>query len=1064
MSSGSTYHLQRHAKSRMFFALLFLLPFVSFPQSYKQLCASYKGYQEQGNSDKQFATAGLLIKQYHGELQKDPVWYAELENGNGHYYFNHSQFDSAIYCYSRAVNQVYSVKADTSFDYGLYLYNLAYVCGTAGYYEKGEQYYAVSLPILGRFLGASSGEYTSFYRTYVEMKIDMGDYAAATPMNDALIYFYRMEKGEQSSDYLHCLNNKARIAQGQANYTEAASLFLQILNTNLTYQSRDTVTLSTMYNNIAECYRLMGNYAAAEPMYLEALRLETAYAATTKESLAVLFNNMGLLYKAQSNYSKAESCFLKSIGLYKAANYQQHVAFANPLNNLGDLYRITGNYKEAVSCIEQAIAIRKATSGENHEYYANALSNLALLNMEFDYLDEAEQLLLQCESIYKNRLGENNPRYANCLSLLSSVYARKKDFSKALDYNTRCLRLMEKSGASRTDKYALYLSGKGSVECDMKNYSAAAETFGRAAEIFKSNFGSRNFNYTDMQFSLANVHERAGNTSEATRYYLGAMGAYKSIMEDNFVSMSEEEKTNFYYVLSNRFETFYNYVIGLSRQAGFRNDSLLKTLLNVRLVDKSLLLNEARAVNQTILNGSDTAVARVFSEWLQQKRYLQELYKYSLAELAQNNIDLDAEESLKNSLEKQLSASSATFRKTTTAKNTFAELQSKLRKSDLGVEIIRTAVYDDRGKATVNYAALLIGKDYKAPKLVPLDSCAFFDTLFINHYKRCIEDTLIDALSYKRFFKALKPYCQGISNIYFSADGVYQKLNLYTLYDVATGKYLLETMSISQLNSLKDLLDPKAAPAATAEAALFGFPDYELKTSGEKTTDSPELASRSVFSDIPELPGTKKETEAIGALLTSYKRHISLYLGPQATEEQVKALGSPAILHIATHGFFLPDEESGDDKTLGFSTQQVKQNPLLRSGLLMAGAAARQNSLLKQDDGILTAYEASLLNLQNTDLVTLSACETGLGDLVNGQGVYGLQRAFLTAGARSVVMSLWVVDDDATQQLMTEFYKNYLGNTATGDAKREALHKAQLEVRKHYPHPYHWGAFVLIGN
>lgn len=1054
-----------HNSIRNFLAgLCLVFSFGLSSQSYKQLCASYKSLREQGNSDKQFETAMLLIKKHPGELQKDPVWYAELENENGHYYFNHSQFDSSIYCYSRAVNQVYSVKADTSFDYAYYLYNLAYASGIAGYYDRAEQYYAASLPRLASFLGASTEEYTMLYKAYVEMKVEMGDYAAASPMNDALLYYFKTLKGENNHYYLLCLNTKARITQGQGNYSEAAALFLRALHTNQQYNSKDTMNLATLYNNVAECYRIMGDYAAAEPMYLEAFRLETAWPQTAKEDLASLLNNMALLYKAQSNYSKAETCFLKSIDLYKAANYQQRVEFANPLNNLGDLYRITGNYEAAVACIEQAVAIRKNTSGETHEYYANALSNLALLKMEFDYLDEAEQLLLQCESIYKSKLGEDNQRYANCLSNLSTLYVRKRDYTKALDYNTRCLRLMEKSGASHTDKYALYLSGKGSMECDRKNYSAAAETFGKAAEIFKTNFGNRNFNYIDMQFSLANVHERAGNTNEATRYYLGAMEAYKSIMEDNFVSMSEEEKTNFYYVLSNRFETFYNYVIGLSRQKGFRNDSLLKTLLNVRLVDKSLLLNEARAVNQTILNGGDTAVARVFNEWLQQKRYLQELYKYSLAELAQNNIDLDAEEALKNSLEKQLSASSATFRKATTTKNTFAELRAKLRKTDLAVEVIRTAVYEDNGKAQVNYAALLIGKDYSAPKLIPLDSCAFFDTLFINHYKHAIEDTLTDLLSYNRFFKALKAHSNGISNIYFSADGIYQKLNLYTLYDPASKKYLLETTSISQLNSLKDLAEAKAIPVNTGDAALFGFPDYELKNSAGKTDASPELASRAVFSDIPELPGTKKETEAISTLLTSYKRKARLYLGEQATEEQVKALHNPAILHIATHGFFLPDEESGDDKTLGFSTEQARQNPLLRSGLLMAGAAAKQNSLLKQDDGILTAYEASLLNLQHTDLVTLSACETGLGDLVNGQGVYGLQRAFLTAGARSVVMSLWVVDDDATQQLMTAFYKNYLGNTLAGEGKREALRKAQLEVRKQYPHPYHWGAFVLIGN
>ena len=1063
MRTAGSFYFQKPVKRILVFAFLLSLSYAGFSQSYKQATASYKSYGEQGNDDKQFETAALLVKKYSAELQKDPVWFAEIENSMGGYYVHHSQFDSSIYCFSRAVNQVYSVKADTSFDYAYYLYNLAYASGLAGYYEKAEQYYAAALPRLATFLGASSEEYTLLFKAYVEMKIDRGDYANAAPMNDALLHYFKTLKGGSDLQYLICLNNKARIAQGQGNYAEAAPLFMQALYAHQQYYNRDTANIATMYNNVAECYRMMGHYTEAEPMYAEAYRLETACSKTTKEDLASLLNNMGLLYKAQSHYARSEACFLQSLDDYRKAGYENSVEYANPLNNLGDLYRLTGNYKSAVACIGQAVTIRKQTSGESHEYYANALTNLALLKMDFDYLEEAEALLLDCERIYRSALGEDNPRYANCLNNLAALYSRKYDYPKALDYRNRCLRLMEKSGAADTDKYALYLSGKASVECDMKQYSTSIESYTQAAEIFKRRFGNRNFNYIDMQFSLANVHERAGNTDAASRYYLSAMGAYRTILEDNFVSMSEEEKTSFYYVLSNRFETFYNYVIGLSRHKGFRNDSLLKALLTVRLAEKSLLLNEARQVNSAILNGSDTTTARLFGEWLGQKQYLQELYKYSLSELAQNHIDLDGEEALKNSLEKQLSSRSVLFRKATTRKNGFAELRQALGKSDLAVEIIRTAVYHEREKPQVNYAALLIGKEYKAPKLVPLDSCAFFDTLFITHYKHAIEDTLRDLLSYQRFFKALKPYTGGISNLYFSADGVYQKLNLYTLYDPASQRYLLESTTISQLNSLNDLPEPKANPANAGQSALFGFPDYELKHTESPASADPTLASRAVFQDIPELPGTKQETEAINNLLNSAGQKASLYLGTQATEEQVKALNSPLILHIATHGFFLPDEDFKDDKTLGFSTMQARQNPLLRSGLLMAGAAARQSSVLKQDDGILTAYEASLLNLQHTDLVTLSACETGLGDLVNGQGVYGLQRAFLTAGARSVMMSLWVVDDEATQQLMTSFYKNYLQQQAPA-GKREALRKAQLEVKKRYPHPYHWGAFVLIGN
>ena len=154
----------------------------------------------------------------------------------------------------------------------------------------------------------------------------------------------------------------------------------------------------------------------------------------------------------------------------------------------------------------------------------------------------------------------------------------KKNYTKALNFKERCLRLMEKSGSGQTDKYALYLSGKGAIESEMKNYKAASVSFTEAASIFKNNFGAQNFNYIDMQFSLANVYDREQADDKAIQYYLSAMNGYKKIMEDNFISMSEEEKTDFYYILSNRFETFYSFVIERSKHNAPQNDSLLKTL------------------------------------------------------------------------------------------------------------------------------------------------------------------------------------------------------------------------------------------------------------------------------------------------------------------------------------------------------------------------------------------------------------------------------------------------------------------------------------------------------
>ena len=226
---------------------------------------------------------------------------------------------------------------------------------------------------------------------------------------------------------------------------------------------------------------------------------------------------------------------------------------------------------------------------------------------------------------------------------------------------------------------------------------------------------------------------------------------------------------------------------------------------------------------------------------------------------------------------------------------------------------------------------------------------------------------------------------------------------------------------------------------------MFGFPDY-----GNAGT-------------VSKLPGTKKEVERLAAIIGDSQS--SVFLGKEASEENVKAIANPHILHIATHGFFMEDVESvnNNEKVFGIESQKAIENPLLRAGLLLTDAENVINSVetketREQNNGILTAYEAMNLKLDETDLVVLSACETGLGNIKSGEGVYGLQRAFQIAGVDAIVMSLWKVSDDATQQLMTNFYTKWKekGN------KQEAFLHAQMQLKKQFPEPYYWGAFVLL--
>ncbi|MCS6796673.1 MAG: CHAT domain-containing protein, partial [Raineya sp.] len=316
--------------------------------------------------------------------------------------------------------------------------------------------------------------------------------------------------------------------------------------------------------------------------------------------------------------------------------------------------------------------------------------------------------------------------------------------------------------------------------------------------------------------------------------------------------------------------------------------------------------------------------------------------------------------------------------------------------------------------------------------------------------------------------------------VYFSADGVYHQLNLATLYNTATKKFLGEELEIQLISTARDYLDLGKKQLQKQTQAyklyLFGYPDFankspKVNSKGEdRSLVDVALVSRidkkqrffdELSGSVTYLPGTKKEVAGIEQLAKRANYQVETYLAESASEENLKAVVSPSVLHIATHGFFIESQEH--DRNTRTEEQKFFDNPLLRAGLLLAGAEVtlRKEQLLTKENGILTAQEAMNLDLQGTDLVVLSACETGLGEIKNGEGVFGLQRALQEAGARSVLMSLWKVDDAATQEMMTLFYENLL---IKKQDKRTAFANAQNTMKKKYKYPYYWGAFVMVGE
>jgi CHAT domain-containing protein len=507
-----------------------------------------------------------------------------------------------------------------------------------------------------------------------------------------------------------------------------------------------------------------------------------------------------------------------------------------------------------------------------------------------------------------------------------------------------------------------------------------------------------------------------------------------------FPPMSEAEKTKYWDVLHPRFQRFYNYCL----EASVTNPAVAQTMYNYQIATKGLLLNTTNKIKKAIFASGNNELIKDYVAWLDKKETLARYYSLSKEDLSNQKIDLPTLEKEANDMERSLSQRSSDFSQGYGADNVdFSQIASVLTDQEATVEFIRIQSYDKNFTADSKYAALILTKGMATPKLVVLDNGNQLETRYAKFYRNAIQQKSADTYSYDQFWARVDPALAGKKILYISADGVYNQISLNTLKK-NDGPYLLNQYDLITVGNSKDILELKnrKTVAAKKNAFLLGFPDY----GGDA---------------VAALPGTKVEIDNLIKILKTGGYQTTPYVQKTATEAILKSLKGPAIVHIATHGYFQPDVEQS---AAGVNQENARNNPLLRSGLLLAGASPTLKgelmpNLESNDNGVLTAYEAMNLDLEGTDLIVLSACETGLGDVRAGEGVYGLQRAFLVAGAKAMVMSLWKVDDAATQALMTNFYTNL----AKGGSKAKAFKQAQLQLMTKYKDPYYWGAFVMVG-
>ena len=658
------------------------------------------------------------------------------------------------------------------------------------------------------------------------------------------------------------------------------------------------------------------------------------------------------------------------------------------------------------------------------------------------------------------------------------------DYAKAETYHLEALRIRKSVHGENHPDYAVSLNNLGVLYSDMGDYAKAETYYLEALRIKKSVLGENHPGYAASLFNLGNLYSKMGDYAKAERYYLEALSIRKTIFVYSTTFMSEQQRKAYWQTMQSYFTN--NYTC-FTYEYHIHNPSISTFAYNNELFIKGLLLTSTECVKRSILESNDSTLIRQWNELTTKKQQIQVLQEKQPQSDNLKQIQEEAEQ-----LEKEITRSSATYRESQTMwQITWDSVRNHLSPDEVAIEYFSAPLSED----SVMYCALLVRHDSELPELIPLFEEKEVSAFISSSEGNVTNETYDfhadgDAVSEIVWSKVL-PKIKERETVYFAPSGVLHQLAIeYLPYDET--RTMADVYNMVRLSSTREIVKNKPQ-AQYSTATVYGGIQYDMSAEGllvesEMYSNLTLLASRSLENDtinrgaVRYLPGTKQEAEHIDALLKGNNILAQLYTATKANEESFKALSGKHnnIIHIGTHGFTWTDSVAkkqdyfaGQMRTLNGMKRHRGSviDPLSRCGLLFAGAnialAGYSNKLPEGvQDGVLTAKEISLIDLRDADLVVLSACETAKGD-VTSEGVFGLQRAFKMAGVQTIIMSLWKVDDHATQILMTEFYNNWVGKK---QSKREAFRNAQNAVRYAkdangeylYSKPVYWAGFVML--
>ena len=764
--------------------------------------------------------------------------------------------------------------------------------------------------------------------------------------------------------------------------------------------------------------------------------------------LANLYGDLGQNETAMKYYESAAEII--------GATKDRQDTYANLLNSMGTLYSALGNYSKALEKYSEAKTILEKLGMEKTITYIDILTNVASAHFFMDDYGKSLEIDKQVAEITKAEMGELTIEYATATNNIGTIYMKTADYAKALDYLRKAAKIRKELLGENNIEYAKSLNNIGNMLLLKGDTKASADTLVKAYKIAESVFGKGHNGTTDYLLNIANCYMKSGDFNQAHTYLQKSLSIGSKSLRENFSFLSSRER-----------ELYWQ-----------NNEELYKAVIGNSFLTKGLLLTSEIEFNKLIAESKDAKLNVEFEKMRQLGLILNGELEKPIDERTYN---CDSLENEIQKIERHLVENCRQYGDfTRSIAINWKDVQSSLKQNDVAIEFANFTDND-----TAKYAAIVLTKKMKSPVFVPL-----FNENDIAKLLRGITPAKPDTPKdddnrgastiaakrqgiyestglYKLVWQPLEKYFPENPRVYFAPSGTLHQIAVeYAPVDhdkTISDKYEMYRVSSTRFLAMDYM------PRPLKNSVLYGGIFYDSDTTTMKresdrysTRGGNAIHSFSALNrnedrgSLNYLPGTKTEVENIVGKLKKNRVKAKLYEGTQANEESFKALSGSeiAVLHIATHGFFLPSDEklSGDQS-------------LVQSGLLLSGANyAWQNQPLPEgiEDGILTAKEISYMDLRKTDLVVLSACQTALGE-ITGEGVFGLQRGFKKAGTRTLIMSLWPVDDNATLLMMTEFYTNL----TNGMTKREAFLAAQNKVKTTagFENPRYWAAFIMLdGN